>query len=256
MGGEGRPDPGSRPEGGHGNGRHHADVSGRGARSAQGPRARDADRPRAARGLRGLLRGRPHQPRGGHLVRALPRPPQGQGAEGDEGRGRLGARRERHDVPAARVHRGAQPVRPGARLAHRRHRRPPRRAGRRGRHRRARVPERDPRPAHVAGQGGPRALLPDLQRAPRRHPGALRRADPRRRPHQLVGRRRCGTHARRVEGAGHPHVPHAAQPRQGRRGQADRLRQHRDGRGLVRDRGGHRGTIVAGSRGVGGQGTA
>ena len=46
-------------------------------------------------------------------------------------------------------------------------------------------------PDGLARQGGPRALLPDLQRAHRRAAGALGRPLLRRRAHQLVGRRRA-----------------------------------------------------------------
>ena len=65
----------------------------------------------------------------------------------------------------------------------------------------ARLPELGPRPVRLARPGGPRALLPDLQRAHRRGAGALGRPHLRRRPHQLVGRRRHPPDARRAEGA-------------------------------------------------------
>ena len=62
----------------------------------------------------------------------------------------------------------------------------------------------------------------------------------RRRADQLVGPEGHPQHARRAEVAWAQDVPAAAEPRQGRRRQHLRLRQHRHGRGLGRDRGGRR----------------
>ena len=56
-------------------------------------------------------------------------------------------------------------------------------------------------------------------------------------PDQLVGSKGHPKHPRRTEVVGPEDVPAAAQPRQGRRRQHLRLRQHRDGRGMGRDRG-------------------
>ena len=99
-------------------------------------------------------------------------------------------------------------------------------------------PNSDSRPVRVAGQGGPRALLPDLQRAHRGGAGAVEQPHLRRRPDQLVGRGRRSPDGERAEGARVEDVPHAALAGQGPGEAPDRLRQHRDGRRLGGDRGG------------------
>ena len=66
---------------------------------------------------------------------------------------------------------------------------------------RARLPQLDPGAVRLARPRGPRALLPDLQRAHRRGAGAVGQPHLRRRPHQLVGRRGRPPHARRAQGA-------------------------------------------------------
>ena len=129
----------------------------------------------------GVLGGRPHLVGGGHLLRALPGEHEGPRAARHERRWRVGHRCGREVDPRTRVHRGAHAVRPSPWVAHGRRRGPTRRPRLGGDLQGAGVPELDPRLVRMAGPRGPRALLPDLQRAHRGGPGAIERPHLRRR---------------------------------------------------------------------------
>ena len=109
--------------------------------------------------------------------------------------------------------------------SHARHQGAHARAGVRRDPHRTRLPERAARPDGLARQGGARTVLPHLQPIRRRTAGGVWRALLRRRHHQLVGRGWRPSHAGRTEGPRPQDVLVAAQARQQRRRQADRLEQ-------------------------------
>ena len=186
---------------------------------------------------RDLLGRQPHLGRRRHLLRTLSRGAEGRGpAHLVRGR-RLHGRHEGQGLDRWRLRARAHAVRRPRRCRVQQHRgADPRTQG--GRHRQGTgVPERGACALSLPGQVVARAGLPDLQRAHRRPAGTQQRPFLRRRPDQLVGSEGHPEHAGRTEGIGPQDVPVAAESRQGRRGQHLRLRQHRHGRGLGRDRG-------------------
>ena len=186
---------------------------------------------------RGVLRRQPHLGRRRHLLRALPRRPQGHAPriwyeDGAYLLGRPGQSMVVGDFSAVLMQyddlAGAATNNIEARDPRTRRRR--RRQG-------TGVSQRGAGPVPLSGQGPARAHFPHLQRTHRRRAGALRRPFLRRGLDQLVGPAGSPAHAGRAEVAWAQDVSVAAKPRQRRQRRHHRLRVHRDERGLGRDRG-------------------